>query len=110
MDKFMDTMLGKTGLLGSIGKSERGAQAIEAIKRHRGVHLIAVGGAAYLVSKAIRGARVLAFQDLGMEAIHEFEVKDMPVTVAVDARGNAVHESGPREWRARIGKIPVTIA
>ena len=109
MDKFMDTMLGKTGLLGSIGKSERGAQAVEAIKRHRGVHLIAVGGAAYLVSKAIRGSRVLAFHDLGMEAIHEFEVKDMPVTVAVDTGGNAVHESGPREWRARIGKIPVAV-
>ena len=110
MDKFMDTMLGRTGLLGSIGKSERGKEAVEAIRRHRGVHLIAVGGAAYLVSKAIRASRVLAFQDLGMEAIHEFEVKDMPVTVAVDTRGNAVHESGPREWRARIGKIPVTVA
>jgi len=103
-------MLGKTGLLGSIGKSERGAQAVEALKRHGGVHLIAIGGAAYLVSKAIRASRVLAFQDLGMEAIHEFEVKDMPVTVAVDTRGNAVHEIGPREWRARIGKIPVTVA
>jgi fumarate hydratase class I len=110
MDKFMDTMLGRTGLLGSIGKSERGAQALEAIKRHGGVHLIAIGGAAYLVSKAIRASRVLAFKDLGMEAIHEFEVKDMPVTVAVDTRGNAVHESGPREWRARIGKVPVTVA
>jgi fumarate hydratase class I len=109
MDKFMDTMLGKTGLLGSIGKSERGKQAIEAIKRHKGIHLIAVGGAAYLVSKAIRGSRVLAFQDLGMEAIHEFDVKDMPVTVAVDTTGDAAHESGPREWRARIGKIPVTV-
>lgn len=110
MDKFMDAMLGKTGLLGSIGKSERGAQAVEALKRHGGVHLIAIGGAAYLVSKAIRASRVLAFRDLGMEAIHEFEVTDMPVTVAVDTRGNAVHESGPREWRARIGKIPVTVA
>ena len=110
MDKFMETMLGKTGLLGSIGKSERGAQAIETIKRLQGVHLIAVGGAAYLVSKAIRAARVLAFADLGMEAIYEFEVKDMPVTVAVDATGNAVHESGPREWRAKIGKIPVKVA
>jgi fumarate hydratase class I len=110
MDKFMETMLSRTGLLGSIGKSERGAQAVEAIKRHRGVHLIAVGGAAYLVSKAIRASRVLAFQDLGMEAIHEFEVRDMPVTVAVDTHGNAAHEIGPREWRARIGKIPVTVA
>jgi fumarate hydratase, class I len=110
MDKFMDTMLGKTGLLGSIGKSERGKTAIEAIKKHKGIHLIAVGGAAYLVSKAIRASRVLAFQDLGMEAIHEFAVKDMPVTVAVDTTGDAAHESGPREWRARIGKIPVTVA
>ncbi|MBI2295969.1 MAG: fumarate hydratase [Betaproteobacteria bacterium] len=110
MDKFMDAMLSKTGLLGSIGKSERGPQGIEAIKRHQGVHLIAIGGAAYLVSKAIRGSRVLAFQDLGMEAVHEFEVKNMPVTVAVDSKGNSVHESGPREWRARIGKIPVTAA
>jgi fumarate hydratase class I len=110
MDKFMDAMLEKTGMLGSIGKSERGAQAVEAIKRRKGVHLIAVGGAAYLVSKAIRGSRVLAFEDLGMEAIHEFEVKDMPVTVAVDTTGDAVHESGPREWRARIGKIPVKVA
>jgi fumarate hydratase class I len=110
MDKFMDIMLGRTGLLGSIGKSERGKQAVDAIRRHQGVHLIAVGGAAYLVSKAIRASRVLAFQDLGMEAIHEFEVKDMPVTVAVDTRGNAVHESGPREWRTKIGKIPVTVA
>ena len=110
MDKFMDTLLGTTGLLGSIGKSERGAQAIEAIKRHQGVHLIAVGGAAYLVSKAIRASRVLAFADLGMEAIHEFEVKDMPVTVAVDTRGDAVHDSGPREWRSKIAKIPVKVA
>ncbi len=110
MDKFMETMLSKTGFLGSIGKSERGPQAVEAIKRHQGVHLIAIGGAAYLVSKAIRSARVLAFEDLGMEAIHEFEVKDMPVTVAVDTGGNSVHDTGPREWRARIGKIPVAVA
>jgi fumarate hydratase class I len=109
MDKFMDAMLAKTGMLGSIGKSERGVDAVDAIKRHKGVHLIAIGGAAYLVAKAIRGARVLAFQDLGMEAVHEFEVKDMPVTVAVDTGGNAVHESGPREWRTRIGKIPVKV-
>jgi fumarate hydratase, class I len=110
MDKFMDAMLGKTGMLGSIGKSERGAEAVKVIKQHKGVHLIAIGGAAYLVSKAIRASRVLAFQDLGMEAIHEFEVKDMPVTVAVDTTGNAAHESGPREWRAKIGKIPVKVA
>jgi len=110
MDKFMDTMLGKTGMLGSIGKSERGADAVKVIQKHKGVHLIAIGGAAYLVAKAIRAARVVAFKDLGMEAIHEFDVKDMPVTVAVDTNGNAVHESGPREWRARIGKIPVKAA
>jgi fumarate hydratase class I len=107
MDKFMETMLAKTGLIGSIGKSERGAQAVEVIKRLKGVHLIAVGGAAYLVAKAVRASKVLAFPDLGMEAIYEFDVKDMPVTVAVDSTGNAVHESGPREWRGKIGKIPV---
>jgi len=84
--------------------------AIEAIKKHKAVYCIAVGGAAYLVSKAIRGARLLAFPDLGMEAIYEFDVKDMPVTVAVDAFGNAVHKTGPAEWRAKIGKIPVTAA
>jgi len=110
MDKFMDAMLAKTGMLGSIGKSERGGEAVQVIKQHKGVHLIAIGGAAYLVAKAIRAARVLAFKDLGMEAVHEFEVKDMPVTVAVDTKGNAVHESGPREWRAKIGKIPVKVA
>jgi len=107
MDKFMETMLSRTGLLGSIGKSERGEQGIAAIKQHQGVHLIAIGGAAYLVAKAIRAARVLAFPDLGMEAIHEFEVADMPVTVAVDSTGHSIHDSGPREWRTRIGKLPV---
>ena len=100
-------MLAKTGLIGMVGKSERGPQAIESIKRHGAVYCIAVGGAAYLVSKAIKRARVLAFEDLGMEAIYEFDVHDMPVTVAVDARGAAVHRSGPAEWRAKIGKIPV---
>jgi fumarate hydratase class I len=110
MDKFTDMMLAKAGLLGMIGKAERGAQAIESIKKHKAVYLIAVGGAAYLVSKAIRASRVLAFEDLGMEAIYEFEVKDMPVTVAVDSRGQSVHTSGPAEWRAKIGKIPVAIA
>ena len=110
MDRFTETMLAKTGLIGMIGKSERGATGLEAIKKHRAVYCIAVGGAAYLVSKAIRGSRVVAFADLGMEAIHEFEVKDMPVTVAVDAGGNAVHKTGPAEWRARIGKIPVVVA
>jgi fumarate hydratase class I len=107
MDKFTDAMLGKTGLIGMIGKSERGPAAVEAIKKHRGVYCIAVGGAAYLVSKAIKKSRVMAFEDLGMEAIYEFEVKDMPVTVAVDQTGNSVHKSGPAEWRGKIGKIPV---
>lgn len=109
MDKFTDMMLAKTGLLGMVGKAERGPQAIEAIKKYGAVYLIAIGGAAYLVSKAIRASRVLAFEDLGMEAIYEFEVKDMPVTVAVDSRGQSVHDTGPAEWRARIGKIPVTV-
>lgn len=107
MDKFTEMMLAHTGLLAMIGKAERGPAAIEAIKKHRSAYLMAVGGAAYLVSKAIKAARVVAFPDLGMEAIYEFEVKDMPVTVAVDANGVSVHETGPREWRMRIGKIPV---
>ena len=107
MDKFTDTMLERTGLLGMIGKAERGPQAIASIARHGAVYLIATGGAAYLVSKAIRAARVVAFPELGMEAVYEFVVEDMPVTVAVDSRGESVHSSGPREWRMRIGKIPV---
>ena len=110
MDKFTELMLDKTGLLGMIGKAERGPAAVEAIKKHKAVYLMAVGGAAYLVSKAIRQARVVAFEDLGMEAIHEFVVEDMPVTVAVDSNGESVHETGPAKWRARIGKIPVTVA
>ena len=110
MDKFVDMMLGQTGLLGMVGKAERGPVAIEAIRKHKAVYLIAVGGAAYLVSKAIRSSRVVAFEDLGMEAIYEFEVKDMPVTVAVDVKGESVHQTGPREWQARIGKIPVAVA
>jgi fumarate hydratase class I len=110
MDKFTDMMLEKTGLLGMIGKGERGPAAIEAIRKRKAVYLMAVGGAAYLVSKAIRASRVVAFADLGMEAIYEFEVKDMPVTVAVDVNGTSVHQTGPREWQARIGKIPVTTA
>ncbi|MCG3201615.1 MAG: Fumarate hydratase class I, anaerobic [Gammaproteobacteria bacterium] len=104
MDKFTEMMLAQTGLIGMIGKSERGAIAIEAIRRHRAVYLMAVGGAAYLVSKAITGARVVAFEDLGMEAIHEFRIKDMPVTVAVDVEGRSVHDSGPAEWRQIIMK------
>ena len=109
MDKFTGQVLAQTGLLGMIGKAERGPAAIEAIRRHRSAYLIAVGGAAYLVSRAIRAARVVAFEDLGMEAIYEFEVKDMPVTVAVDSRGESVHITGPRQWQARIGKIPVVV-
>jgi fumarate hydratase class I len=100
-------ILEKTGLLGMIGKAERGPEAIAAIKNHQAVYLVAVGGAAYLVSKAIRRARPIAFTDLGMEAIYEFVVEDMPVTVAVDSRGNSIHHTAPQEWRARIGKIPV---
>ncbi len=102
MDKFTRQMLEHTGLLGMIGKAERGSEAIEAIRDHRAVYLMAVGGAAYLVSKAIKNSRVLAFEDLGMEAIYEFEVKDMPVTVAVDSIGTSVHHTGPKEWQARI--------
>ncbi len=109
MDNFTDLMLEQTGLLGMIGKGERGPDAIAAIKRHQAVYLIAIGGAAYLVSKAIRSSRLLAFGDLGMEAIYEFEVKDMPVTVAVDCNGESIHSTGPAEWRARIGKIPVSV-
>jgi fumarate hydratase class I len=110
MDKFTETMLAKTGLIAMIGKAERGPVAIEAIRRHQAAYLMAVGGAAYLVSKAIRTSRVVGFADLGMEAIYEFEVRDMPVTVAVDAAGTSVHTTGPREWQAKIGKIPVTVA
>jgi fumarate hydratase class I len=107
MDKFTDLMLDKTGLIGMIGKAERGPAAIESIKKHKAVYLMAVGGAAYLVAKAIKASKVLAFADLGMEAIYEFEVKDMPVIVAVDSNGTSVHETGPAEWRMKIGKIPV---
>ncbi|KLJ02041.1 fumarate hydratase [Luteimonas sp. FCS-9] len=107
MDKFTRQILEQTGLLGMVGKAERGPAAIEAIKAHRSVYLMAVGGSAYLVSRAIKAARVLAFEDLGMEAIYEFEVEDMPVTVAVDSTGTSVHETGPREWKARISGIPV---
>jgi len=112
MDKFTETMLARTGLIGMIGKAERGPTAIDAIRKHGAAYLIAVGGAAYLVAKAIRRARVIGFEDLGMEAIYEFEVRDMPVTVAVDARGQSVHQSGPDEWRTKIVelKLPVTAA
>jgi fumarate hydratase class I len=105
MDKFTDTLLGKTGLIAMIGKAERGPAAVESIRRHKAAYLIAVGGAAYLVSKAVRKSRVLAFQDLGMEAIYEFEVEDMPVTVAVDSNGASVHDSGPAEWSKKIVEL-----
>ena len=112
MDKFTEMMLEKTGLIAMVGKAERGPAAIEAIRRHKAAYLMAVGGAAYLVSKAIRSARVVAFEELGMEAIYEFEVKDMPVTVAVDATGTSVHQTGPSAWAERIRdlKIPVRVA
>ncbi len=99
MDKFTEQILSQTGLLGMIGKAERGPVAIEAIKKHKSAYLMAVGGAAYLVSKAIVGAKVLAFEEMGMEAIYEFEVKDMPVTVAVDSQGVSVHKTGPEKWQ-----------
>jgi fumarate hydratase class I len=110
MDKFTGMMLEKTGLIAMVGKAERGPVAIEAIRQHKSAYLMAVGGAAYLVSKAIKASKVVGFADLGMEAIYEFDVKDMPVTVAVDASGTSVHQTGPKEWQARIGKIPVTVA
>lgn len=99
MDKFTEQMLSQTGLMGMIGKAERGPVAIEAIKKHKSIYLMAVGGAAYLVSKAIVGAKVLAFEEMGMEAIYEFTVKDMPVTVAVDSTGESVHKTGPETWQ-----------
>jgi len=112
MDKFTDTMLGQTGLIAMVGKAERGPAAIESIRRHKAAYLIAVGGAAYLVAKAIRKSRVVGFADLGMEAIYEFEVEDMPVTVAVDANGSSLHASGPADWSKKIIelKLPVTAA
>ncbi|HEX6298298.1 MAG TPA: fumarate hydratase [Burkholderiales bacterium] len=112
MDKFTDTMLGRTGLIAMVGKGERGPAAIESIRKHKAAYLMAVGGAAYLVARAIRQSRVLAFEDLGMEAIYEFEVQDMPVTVAVDAKGESVHSTGPAEWSKKIVelRIPVGIA
>ncbi|MGA0608803.1 fumarate hydratase [Caldimonas sp. KR1-144] len=107
MDKFTDMMLSQTGLIAMIGKAERGPVAIESIRNHKSAYLMAVGGAAYLVAKAIKGAKVVGFADLGMEAIYEFDVRDMPVTVAVDAGGTSAHITGPKEWQAKIGKIPV---
>ncbi len=109
MDKFTEMMLSETGLIAMIGKAERGPTGIAAIKKHKAAYLMAIGGAAYLVSKAIKHAKVLAFEDIGMEAIYEFDVVDMPVTVAVDSNGTSVHDTGPREWQGKIGKIPVVV-
>ena len=100
-------MLTKTGLLGMIGKAERSQETVELIKKHRSVYLIAVGGAAYLVSKAIKSSKLIAFEELGMEAIREFYVENMPVTVAVDSNGQSVHQTGPQKWQKRIAEIPV---
>ncbi len=112
MDKLTEMMLARTGLIAMVGKAERGPAAIEAIKKHKAAYLMAVGGAAYLVSKAIRKSRIVGFADLGMEAIYEFEVEDMPVTVAVDANGTSVHNTGPAEWEKKIRefKLPVYAA
>ncbi|MHB1249874.1 MAG: fumarate hydratase C-terminal domain-containing protein, partial [Polaromonas sp.] len=115
MDGFTEMMLAQTGLIAMIGKAERGPVAIEAIKKHQSAYLMAVGGAAYLVSKAIKTSRVVGFADLGMEAIYEFDVVDMPVTVAVDAGGTSVHITGPAEWQKKIASgelksIPLTSA
>jgi fumarate hydratase class I len=110
MDRFTETMLGKAGLLAMVGKAERGPEAVAAIARHRSAYLIAVGGAAFLVSSAIRKSRVVAFPELGMEAVYEFEVRDMPVTVAVTADGVSVHDTGPGQWRNQFAGIPVSVA
>ncbi len=107
MDKFTEMMLDKTGLLGMIGKAERGPSGIDAIKKHKATYLMAVGGAAYLVAKAIKGSKVIAFEDLGMEAIREFYVENMPVTVAVDSNGESVHKTGPALWQSKIAGIPI---
>ena len=112
MDKFTDMMLEQTGLIAMIGKAERGPATVESIRKHKSAYLMAVGGAAYLLSKAIKSSKVLGFADLGMEAIYEFEVVDMPVTVAVDAGGTSAHTTGPAEWQKKIAtgefkKIPV---
>ncbi|HEY1159548.1 MAG TPA: fumarate hydratase C-terminal domain-containing protein, partial [Terracidiphilus sp.] len=107
MDRFTRQMLAETGLLGMVGKAERGPVAIDAIREFGAVYLMAVGGAAYLVSKAIYGSRLMAFGDLGMEAIYEFDVREMPVTVAVDSKGTSVHQTGSAEWQRRIAGIPI---
>ena len=109
MDRFTETMLGKAGLLAMVGKAERGPEAVETIRAHQSAYLIAVGGAALLVANAIRSSRVVAFPELGMEAVYEFEVRDMPVTVAVTSRGESVHDTGPKEWRGRFAGYPVVV-
>ena len=109
MDRFTETMLGKAGLLAMVGKAERGPEAVAAIARHRAAYLIAVGGAAFLVSQAIRASRVVAFAELGMEAVYEFEVRDMPVTVAVSSDGASVHDAGPRAWQGKFSGIPLAV-
>jgi fumarate hydratase class I len=109
MDRFTDTMLGKAGLLAMVGKAERGPEAVAAIRAHRSAYLIAVGGAAFLVSQAIRSSRVVGFAELGMEAVYEFEVRDMPVTVAVSSDGESVHDSGPEAWRGKFAGIPIAV-
>jgi fumarate hydratase class I len=108
MDKFTDTMLEETGLIGMVGKAERGPVAIETIKRHKAVYLMAVGGSAYLVSQAVKKSTVVGFPELGMEAIYEFEVEDMPVTVAVDVNGESVHETGPKIWAEKINQAALS--
>lgn len=110
MDKFTDMMLDQAGLMGMIGKAERGQHTIDSIRQHKSVYLIATGGAAYLVSQAIRASRVVAFAELGMEAVYEFEIEDMPVTVAVDSRGVSVHQTGPAQWQAKLAGIPIETA
>jgi len=109
MDRFTETMLGKAGLLAMVGKAERGPDTVESIRKYRSAYLIAVGGAAFLVSNAIRASRVVAFPELGMEAVYEFEVRDMPVTVAVSAAGESVHESGPKAWRGKFAGIALNV-
>jgi fumarate hydratase class I len=109
MDRFTDTMLAKAGLLAMVGKAERGPETVASIARHRSAYLIAVGGAAFLVSNAIRSSRAVAFPELGMEAVYEFEVRDMPVTVAVSSDGESVHETGPRQWAGKLAGVPVTV-
>jgi fumarate hydratase, class I len=109
MDRFTDTMLGKAGLLAMVGKAERGAETVASIHKHRSAYLIAVGGAAFLVSQAVRASRIVAFAELGMEAVYEFEVRDMPVTVAVSSDGESVHDTGPTAWRGKFSRISVTV-